>query len=222
MPSTTLNRPKPTPVRQRRAWLPTLGWATVAVFSVAIAAGSARYFLPHPPFPAEILRTRIAAHDPWLLTHIVGGVFALATGPFQFSRQLRIRHLTLHRWIGYVYLVAIALGSFAGFRIALESFGGVSAHFGFGMLAILWLITTAMAYRRILQRRIQSHREWMIRSFALTFAAVTLRLWIPLFVGGMRIDFLPAYQTISWLCWVPNLIVAELLVNNSRHRPAIL
>ena len=66
--------------------------------------------------------------------------------------------------------------------MALESFGGLPTHFGFGMLAVLWLFTTAMAYRRVLQGKIQSHREWMIRSFALTFAAVTLgsgfRSWL--------------------------------------------
>lgn len=188
------------------------------VLSLAIAGISARYFSPSPPFPAEILKERIEAHDPWLLAHIFGGVFALATGPFQFSRRMRVRYLGLHRWLGRVYLIAVGIGSVAGFRIALESFGGLPSHFGFGMLAALWFVTAAMAYGRILQGRIQSHREWMIRSFALTFAAVTLRLWLPFMVGLMHIPFPPAYVTISWLCWLPNLLLAEVLANQSRHR----
>jgi hypothetical protein len=74
-----------------------------------------------------------------------------------------------------------------------------------------------MAYRRILQRKIQSHREWMIRSFALTFAAVTLRIWLPLFAGVLKMDFLQSYQTIAWLCWVPNIMIAEILLSRSRQ-----
>ena len=204
--------------RSRRPWLPIVGWGMMAFLSIVIAASSARYFVPHPPAVAEILRARVAGHDPWIYFHIAGGVISLAIGPFQFSRQLRLRYLAMHRWLGRVYLAAVAIGAVAGFRMALESFGGLSTHFGFGMLAVIWLIATAMAYRRILQRKIQSHREWMIRSFALTFAAVTLRIWLPLFAGVLKLDFLPAYQTISWLCWVPNILVAEILVSRSRRQ----
>jgi uncharacterized membrane protein len=175
----------------------------MAVLSVAIAAVSARYFSFNPHLAAEPFQSRVAGHDPWLFLHIGGGVLSLAVGPFQFSRWLRVQHLALHRWIGRLYLAAVAIGSVAGFRIALESQGGLPTHYGFGMLALLWLFTTAMAYRRILQRHVQSHREWMIRSFALTFAAVTLRIWLPLSIA-MKLDFMQAYTTISWLCWVPN------------------
>jgi uncharacterized membrane protein len=201
--------------RPSQEWLPTIGWGITALLSIAIAGISARYFMPHPPQVAEMLRARVAAHDPWIYLHIGGGVIALAIGSFQFSRMLRVQYLRLHRWLGRIYLVAVGIGGVAAFRMALESFGGLSTHFGFGMLAVLWLITTTMAYRRILQRRIQSHREWMIRSFALTFAAVTLRIWIPLSVVA-HLDFLQAYQTISWLSWVPNMLIAEMLVNRSR------
>lgn len=215
--ATTVSPPRNRQTSASTGLLGLLGWAALAFLSIAIAGISARYFSPTPPFPAEILKQRIAAHDPWLLVHIVGGVFALATGPFQFSRRLRLRYVALHRWLGRFYLIMVAMGATAGFRIALESFGGLPSHFGFGMLAVLWLITAAMAYRRALQRRWQSHREWMVRNFALTFAAVTLRLWLPFMAGWLRIPFEPAYVTISWLCWVPNLLVAEVLANRSKH-----
>lgn len=201
----------------RRQWLGAFGWGLVAFLSITIAGISARYFAPHPPQVAEMLRTRVAEHDPWIYLHIGGGVIALALGSFQFSRLLRVRYLRLHRWIGRVYLGAVAVGGIAAFRMALESYGGMATHFGFGLLAIVWLITTAMAYRRVLQSNIPSHREWMIRSFALTFAAVTLRLWLPLFAAGLKLDFTQSYQTISWLCWVPNMLVAEILVGRSRQ-----
>jgi len=203
----------------RRQWLPTIGWGLMAFLSIAIAAISARYFTFNPDLAAETLRSRVVSRDPWFFLHIGGGVIALAVGSFQFSRLLRTRYLNLHRWLGRLYLIAIAVGGVAAFRIALQSQGGLPSHFGFGMLALLWLFTTAMAYRRILQRSIQSHREWMIRSFALTFAAVMLRIYLPLFVGVLKLEFLPSFNAISWLCWVPNLLVAEILVNRSRRLP---
>jgi Predicted membrane protein (DUF2306) len=74
-----------------------------------------------------------------------------------------------------------------------------------------------MAYWRILHRDIQSHRQWMVRAYALTFAAVTLRLWLVIFqVTG--VDFAEGYVAVAWLSWVPNLIVAEWIVNRIRPR----
>jgi len=76
---------------------------------------------------------------------------------------------------------------------------------------VLWLTSTGIAYRHIRARNQPAHRRWMIRSYALTFAAVTLRIYLPLSqVYG--IPFEPAYQTIAWMCWVPNLVVAEWII----------
>ncbi|HRW75900.1 MAG TPA: DUF2306 domain-containing protein, partial [Saprospiraceae bacterium] len=90
--------------------------------------------------------------------------------------------------------------------------GGWIACLGFTLLALAWLITTWTAWRRILVRNTEAHRRWMMRSYALTFAAVTLRLWLPLFTGAFGMDFIPAYQIIAWLCWVPNLLVGEWMI----------
>ncbi len=148
--------------------------------------------------------------------HIAGGVIALAVGPFQFPAAFRNRHLTLHRWLGRGYLVAVLVGSIAGLGVALNAFGGPVSHAGFGLLAVLWFSTGAMAYIRARQLRFRSHREWMIRNFSLTFAAVTLRLWLPLLVGAFGLEFVTSYVTVSWLCWVPNVLVAEGLVTRGR------
>jgi hypothetical protein len=72
----------------------------------------------------------------------------------------------------------------------------------------LWFATTAMAYTQIRARNIAAHQQWMIRSYALTLAAMMLRLYVPSAVVA-GIPFESAYPLISWLCWVPNLIVAE-------------
>lgn len=99
----------------------------------------------------------------------------------------------------------------AALVLATMSQGGLPTHIGFGLLAVLWLGTTATAYRHIRAGQQVAHRRWMTRSYALTFAAVTLRIYLPLsFAVGL--PFEPAYQAISWLCWVPNLIVAEWFI----------
>ena len=82
---------------------------------------------------------------------------------------------------------------------------------------MLWLYSGYRAYRHIRNKDIEQHRQWMIRNYALTFAGVMLRVWAPL-SGAMGIDFLMAYMVIGWLCWVPNLLVAEWIIR--RTRPA--
>src|SRR2546427_9149512 len=115
------------------------------------------------------------------------------------------------RWTVRVSVPAVLSGGAAAIRIATVAQGGLPAHVGFGLLAVLWLLATGQAYRYIRAGDQDSHRRWMIRSYALTFAAVTLRIYLPL-SQVVGIPFEPAYQTISWLCWVPNLIIAEWLM----------
>ena len=90
---------------------------------------------------------------------------------------------------------------------------------GFTGLAVLWLGCTGFALRAILQRRMQDHRDWMIRSYALTFAAVTLRLWLPLLTQASGVEFTEAYVTVSWLAWVPNLLIAEIAIQRRHASP---
>lgn len=149
--------------------------------------------------------------------HIVGGALALLTGWTQFSKKWRARHIGFHRFLGKVYVTAVMLSGIAGTYLAFYATGGAIAGFGFGALGVLWLSTTAMAFVSIRQGRVQKHEQWMIRSYALCWSAVTLRLWLPILQGGFGLDFLSAYLLVSWLCWVPNLIIAEVIVRSYRR-----
>lgn len=145
--------------------------------------------------------------------HITFGSIAMLTGWTQFSQKIRDRHLNTHRTLGKIYVGAVVLSSTAGFYIAMFASGGITGVLGFGSLALAWLFTVLIAYTRILKRDIKQHENWMIRNYALTFAAVTLRIYLPLATQLFHIDFIAAYRVISWLCWVPNLIVAEMIIN---------
>src|SRR5215213_12030589 len=99
--------------------------------------------------------------------------------------------------------------------MAQFAYGGIISRLGFGTLAILWLYSGYRAYRHIRNKEIEQHREWMIRNYALTLAGLMLRVWVPLSIP-MGIDFTTAYMFIGWLCWVPNLFVAEWIIRRSR------
>ncbi|MDB5022463.1 MAG: hypothetical protein JWP78_218 [Mucilaginibacter sp.] len=153
-------------------------------------------------------------------THITFGGIALLTGWTQFSKRLRYRYLNAHRQIGKVYVAAVMLSSLAGLYIALFAYGGIASVLGFGALAALWFLTIIKAYTSILKKDIKQHENWMKRNYALAFAAVTLRLYLPCFQAVLHMDFIAAYRIISWLCWVPNLIIAEIIVYKTTQIPA--
>jgi hypothetical protein len=146
--------------------------------------------------------------------HITFGGIALLIGWTQFSKNLRNRYLNTHRMIGKIYIGSVMLSSLAGFYIALFASGGITSTLGFGSLAAAWFFTVLMAYTSILKRDIKQHENWMIRNYALTFAAVTLRIYLPL-SQMMHMDFIAAYRVISWICWIPNLIIAEIIINKA-------
>ncbi len=111
-----------------------------------------------------------------------------------------------------LYLTGVAVGSAFGFYMAWLAYGGIISSLGFATLAVLWFYTGAMALREARRGRIRAHRDWMIRNFALTFAAVTLRIWLLMLSEVAGIDFINAYRTVAWLCWVPNLLIAQTMI----------
>jgi uncharacterized membrane protein len=184
-----------------------LGWGIMAMLALIIAAYAVAV-LCLPGFGPSFVQSRRQSVPVALYAHLAGGAAALALGPWQFSTRLRARALNLHRWIGRSYVVAVLLGGCGALVLAPRSEYGLVTHLGFGLLAVSWLGATLQAYRRIRGGAIAEHQRWMTRSYALTLAAVTLRIDLPLSqVAG--IPFPEAYQAVAWLCWVPNLIVAE-------------
>ncbi len=146
--------------------------------------------------------------------HIFLGGVSLLTGWSQFSSRLRKARLNLHRTLGKIYVAAVFISGLAGLYIAFFAEGGLAAKFGFGFLAAGWLTTTSLAFWTIRARKIEEHQRWMIRSYALTFAAVALRIYLPLFGIFTDMQFLESYRIIAWLCWVPNLIFAEWYIRS--------
>ncbi|HEU4794646.1 MAG TPA: DUF2306 domain-containing protein [Pyrinomonadaceae bacterium] len=188
-----------------------LTWSVCVFLCAVVALVSYRYLFSHGEAPPVI--TNNVFKNPWLVIHVAGAATALLIGPLQFSSRLRARFPQFHRLIGRTYVVSCLVGGVAGFVLALGATTGPISTIGFGSLAVLWIASTSLAWRRAMQGRFVDHRAWMIRSFAFTFAAVTLRLYLPL-AALLSINFVDAYIAISFLCWLPNLAVAELYLRN--------
>lgn len=187
-------------------------WGLMTLLALLMAVLAARYIPADPDayFPEQ--RTVYEDNTFAILGHILGASVAMILGPFQFLPGQRRRLIGLHRWMGRLYLAGVAVGSVFGFYMAWFAYGGVISSLGFATLAVLWFSTGAMALREVRRGRIGAHREWMIRNFALTFAAVTLRIWLLMLSEVAGIDFINAYRTVAWLCWVPNLLIAQTMV----------
>jgi uncharacterized membrane protein len=154
-----------------------------------------------------------------LYIHIGFAAIALLVGPAQFATALRTRFTKVHRALGRVYIVAVLVAGTAGLVVAPVSEAGFVGFFGFGTLAVLWLVSAVKAYRAVRARDFQAHQAWMIRNFAMTYAAVTLRLWLGILVlVHLTIGLEPAqtfanaYAAVPFLAWLPNIVVAEIMI----------
>ena len=194
--------------------------AIAAILSVAVALFSLRYLIasPWPVAPAMVAHNAFATF--WLPVHATFAAIALLLVPFQLWPTPAGGRRAWHRLAGRAYVIACLLAAPAGLVLAFGATTGPISTAGFGTLAVIWFTVDALGWRAAVQRRFADHRRWMIRSFALTFGAVTLRLYLP--IGPLLgIDFNVAYRAISFLAWVPNLIVAEWLMRTWLSRPRL-
>lgn len=153
---------------------------------------------------------RYSVYLPAFYIHICTGSIVLITGVFQFSKSIRARFPAWHRTSGKVYIFVILIFTApSGLVMSLYANGGFAAGIGFALLAMLWWIFTLTGFRSATRKRWNIHRGFMMRSYALTFSAVTLRLYSFCFaLAGFRGDLI--YIIIAWLSWVPTLVHLEI------------
>ena len=191
-------------------------WTLYALLSTAVALFSYRYLPRIGPLGPEILANLFAR--PWLDVHVAGAATALLLGPVQFLPWVRRRFPGVHRTLGRVYVIGCLAGGVGGLVMAFGTTAGPIATTGFASLAVCWILANVQGWRLAVARRFDDHRAWMLRSFAMTFAAVTLRIYIVVLpmLGMAPID---AYRASSFLAWIPNLILVELYLRGGLGRP---
>ena len=188
------------------------GWkqyGLIAVILLAVPVGLYAYLFQAGMTGDPAFQVRFAEVPLFAAFHVLGGGTILIIGGFQFIAAIRARRIAVHRWIGRVYLSGVLIGGVGGFVLAFGAAGGPVARVGFGLLAIVWLTSGTLAYRAVRGGDLSRHRLWVTRNYALAFAAVMLRVQLPILQGGFGLDFESAYAIVAWASWVPNLILVD-------------
>lgn len=197
------------------SYLARAGGVVVILLALEIVAVSVlRYFTGGAEAPQVILDNDLA--HPWLAIHAGAGIASLLAGIAQFSHRLRLRAPAAHRAIGLAYVVACGLSAPSAIMLSLGTKAGPVAGTGFALSAVLLVVCTFLGLRAALQRRFTVHREWMLRSYAITGNAITLRVMLPV-SGLLGYSFFTAYAVIAWVSWTLNLALTELYIRHTRH-----
>lgn len=149
--------------------------------------------------------------------HVYASMWVLFAGFTQFSKKMLKNNPRLHRTLGYIYVADVLLITGpAGLLMGFYANGGTVSRIAFVLLAVLWLFFTAMALIKAKQKNFKAHRKFMIRSYALTLSALTLRAWKYGITNTMSLPPMDVYRAVAWLGWVGNLLVAEYIIRKSR------
>lgn len=149
-----------------------------------------------------------------LWAHVMTAYPCLLLGPWLFLPGLRRRYLWLHRRLGQCYVFGVLISAILGFMLATVNIHGIYAKIGFMTLAVVWFTTTYMGYKEIRRRNCNAHRRWMIRSYAISIAVITIR-FLP---SPEWMEYSLWYPLMTWLCWLPNYIMAEFYVQLTDDR----
>ncbi len=200
--------------RQTGNWLVGAGLLLVAAVSLRFVV---HYALPYFGFDPAYFKD-FWPHRTRLIFHIGGGIVTLFCGPLQFWTGLRQRAITFHRWTGKLYLMGMAVGAVGGYSLAIYS-----KPEGYGLAIMVmctaWVFTTAVAYSAILRGLVSLHKEWMVRSYLVTFAFVTIRFTIENLPSiTARLAGSPPERVINvvWISWSLPLAVYELILQTRR------
>ncbi|QEC66487.1 DUF2306 domain-containing protein [Panacibacter ginsenosidivorans] len=162
------------------------------------------------------------SYAPFLLAHVVFGMIALLLGPLQFIPAIRKKYVKTHHTIGKIYLISILIAASASLYLSIDKviITEKGINFGTGLmgLAIAWLLTSGMAYWSIRHRNFAQHREWMVRSFVVTTAFASFRLFNNTLIDDFHIDPNATSDVMSWACWAFPLLITEVVLQAIKIR----
>ena len=202
------------PLLTSKPWI--IAGLLLVVFGIAVKF-LIRYAVPYFRFEqAYFDQFGYWPHRGRLILHICGAMVALICGPFQFWTGLRQIALSFHRWTGRLYLVGVTVGSTGAILMSVYT-DPHSLGIALRGLAAAWIVTTGISYAAILRGMVPLHKEWMARSYLVTFAFVTFR-WLdemPL-VASYWGAYAERSTNIAWVSWVVPLLVFEVILQARR------
>ncbi len=197
-------------------------YITLAFFICLMLRITLPYFSFDPQEGFLAIKRSAVGNKFWLTTfyiHVITSCFLLLAGFTQFSDKILRKRPKLHRNTGKMYVfILLFLSGPAGFVMALLANGGIYSRAGFTILSVLWLTFTALGWYYAVRKDFAKHRAFMIRSFALTVSALTLRLWKLVIVLLFEPNPMDVYRMVAWLGWIPNLLLAEWIIRKTKSR----
>jgi uncharacterized membrane protein len=202
MPTSTVQAPSSTGSRFKTIVWASLGLTTLFVFITSEVLLVTDYPMYHA------YRLQVIADRHLLIPHTLAGTFALLIGPINFSSRIRQRYLQLHRILGRVYFISVFVGAFTGIALA----AGRPGLPGTSMQAAAWIVCTTAAVITARNRQITQHRQWMARSYAVTFTFVSSRVFnlVPAYWSHLG-DVLSAVGVIAFT--LASLLIVDLGLN---------
>jgi len=194
------------------------GPGAMAILGLAAAGALIFVGVAAMPYYLRVEESQFRQYWPmrgWLLAHISMGMVALLSGPVQLWLGLSDRYPAVHRNLGFVYMAAVTLGSVAAYYLAFHTSGGLVFGAGLTGLATAWLATTCMAFLAIKRHLYEQHKEWMIRSYVVTFAFVTFRA-LATVLEGQGVATLDRIGVAAWFCWAVPLLVNEVVLQGRK------
>lgn len=208
-----MNSPAPEP-RGHASRAPLLGVLAVLVTALAWFVGRSLHYLTD--YSLASYTAGFWARRAGLVPHLLGGITALLAGLVQLWLGLTHRTGRLHRALGKLYAAAIVTGSAGGFYLVFTIAGQLAYKSGLFFMNVAWLLTTGMALYAIHRRQFEQHREWMLRSYVVTFAFVSNRLGETIIRHFVTLPDSPDADDVSiivaWACWAVPLLLAEPLI----------
>jgi hypothetical protein len=206
-----------------------VNWLLVSV--LAVAAAGILWFLNQKVHYFTDISVNSYTEYFWprrggLIPHIFGGLLAICAGLVQIWLGLSNRTGKLHHALGKVYGTGVLIGCLGGYYVALTIPAGFMVYqAGLFMMCTAWVLTTSMALWSIRHRRIQQHRDWMLRSYIVTFAFVTYRIcsqWLHTWLNTPFADIADEIdELMAWACWAVPLLIAEPLIQLRAVRNAV-
>ena len=190
-----------------RSRFKTVLWILLGLTSLFVFITSEVFLVTDYPM-YHAYRLQVIADRHLLIPHTLAGIFALLIGPINFSSRIRQRHRQLHRILGRIYVISVFVGSFTGIALA----AGRPGLPGTSMQAAAWMVCTTAAFVTARNRQITVHRQWMARSYAVTFTFVSsrvLNLW-PRYWSHLG-DVLSAVGVIAFT--LASLLIVDLGLN---------
>lgn len=190
-------------------------WYALLYLATLYAVRASAFVLGDPNHFNQVLRAKYIEHL-WLVRcHGVTASLLLMLGPWLLSSRIRHHWPQAHRRLGKLYLLLLVPAASTGFVMSSMAFGGLPSQSALSLLSLAWIFTALQAGLALRRRRLNEHRDWMIRHYALTFAAVSLRIQTA-WRCGMGEDFSSIYWQCAWLSWVLNLVLAEVWIRWQR------